>query len=506
MLAPAPPATPWNLQVLEAWAVGFLVLGIRLALFNYGGSPLPYYDQWMAEYGNFLLPLATNPTGAAWSLLLVPHNEHLLLTTKLLTLLGFWLNGYWDVEFLAICAAVVRAAVAFYTYRLIAHGSRGAGRIVLWVACTAVLGSPLSAYNVLCGMQVSFYFVDLTCLASLWIMQRWNSPVASGVALCCTMAVGIASMGSAVALPAVTLVVHLIDGRKRIGFWAAWATTVIMAIAYTSLRAPILLKAGSAPSVGGGAAFFLQLVSWPIGQGIAGLGLIIVVAVCLWTYCRRGAPRAEPIAQIAGLGIFGGTNALLLAVQRNPETLHMRHWEALAWTPLAVVALLVRLPMNSVVTRRWVNAAAATLTVIYLTAALALFFKHSEPYLAGAHANRQLALDHYRAQILSKDLFIEGSRMGDRLVKKDYSFFDDPIGRFNLHPQVALNMARRYPEALSLLSPELVPARQPSATSTWIRWIKRRGILFVALGLALGLALMARGLIDTIRRPVRGFA
>jgi hypothetical protein len=74
-----------------------LVTGYRPAAMEYAGSPLPCYDQWMVAYGRLLLPLAGGIVGAGCARLFRNHNEHILATTKLLTLVGYWLNGYWDL-------------------------------------------------------------------------------------------------------------------------------------------------------------------------------------------------------------------------------------------------------------------------------------------------------------------------------------------------------------------------------------------------------------------------
>ncbi|HEV8073474.1 MAG TPA: hypothetical protein VGP21_05015, partial [Opitutaceae bacterium] len=97
-------------KIVGAWmelALAFFVLGTRLAVFSYAGSPLPYYDQWVAECHSTFLKLFSGHS--IWSVLFTPHNEHVILTTKLVSLSGFALNGYWDVPFLAVAAAFVRA-------------------------------------------------------------------------------------------------------------------------------------------------------------------------------------------------------------------------------------------------------------------------------------------------------------------------------------------------------------------------------------------------------------
>jgi hypothetical protein len=113
-------------KIISVWmelALGFLVLGARLSVFSYAGSPLPYYDRWVAEFNNTFLNLFSG--NSIWSVLFMPYNNHVILTTRLTTLFGFALNGYWDVAFLAAAAAFIRALEAALMFRLLSTGHKG---------------------------------------------------------------------------------------------------------------------------------------------------------------------------------------------------------------------------------------------------------------------------------------------------------------------------------------------------------------------------------------------
>lgn len=150
-----------------AFALFLLVLGARLWVFSYAGSPLPLYDQWIAEFNNLFLQAAGG--GGIVETLLTPHNEHLQLSTKLVSLGGFVANGYWDVPFLAAASAFVRAAEAAVLFGLITQGASSRGKFCLWGLCAAIFAAPLSGYNLLCGLQISFYFAGLALLWSVWL-------------------------------------------------------------------------------------------------------------------------------------------------------------------------------------------------------------------------------------------------------------------------------------------------------------------------------------------------
>ena len=124
--------------VREESALALIVIGVRLAVFSYAGSPLPYYDQWVMEFNDTLMSIAT---GNGFSALVFRHNEHMMLTTKMLTLLGFYVNGYWDVSFLVICSATIRALTALVTFRFISGGAEPRTKLLLWFLCALDLST-----------------------------------------------------------------------------------------------------------------------------------------------------------------------------------------------------------------------------------------------------------------------------------------------------------------------------------------------------------------------------
>jgi hypothetical protein len=469
---PLSPAIRWE-QSLVAGMLGLLVLGIRLAVFEYAGSPLPYYDQWIAEYHNLLLPAVGHSNEGLWPLLFTPHNEHLLVTSKLITLAGFWLNGYWDVHFLVVASAFTRAACAAVTYLLLTESAKGRVRIAIWVVCAVNFAAPLSAYNLLSGLQISFSLADLSFLTSLWIVQRWSSAT-SAPALFFATAAGLGSLSSALAIPGAVLAFHLLDGRRRIWFWRAWASTAALAALYVAQRSTLIAHQSETTSLTI-ITFFLSLLAWPIGSALLGVAIVILLVV-VGERRFRVPVRDSQLALIVAMATFGALNAGFLALQRTPATLHMRHWETLGWVPLALIALGTRLATRSDTKRKWFVAGTTVLAGAYTIALTGLFFDQTKPYLLAAHHRHEEALSFYRPMVLSgPGLLNQAHQLNGRLNERDYAFFDDPIGRFAIHPSVAYSIAQNYVPALSLLSPALIPVRATSFAGRLTWWLIRSG-------------------------------
>lgn len=480
------PSVRWPLSSAEA-ALALLVVGARLTVFAYAGSPLPYYDQWLAEFNNLYLGIFTGQNFAA---LFDYHNEHWIVTTKLLSLLGFLLNGYWDVSFLIMCSALVRAATAVWTLRLIATPGDRRLQGALWIVCAGFFALPFSGYNLLSGMQVSFFLADAALLWSLHTLKHWRRAGPDGLALLVGMVAGVASMGSAIAIPAATLITHLAQKRARPGFWPAWSATVVIAASYTWIR--VSAHAARAENSWEEALhFWLQILAWP--SGLAAIGILVTGGAVgiLFRQRRTDGPADEAAATLLGLGVYAAANAALLAVARAPGSLHMRHWDTIGWVAFAVLALC----LHGIARLQWRRGPVLAATVVGLAygGALAqLLFTVTMPYLRSSHGTRSAAVAHYRALLLTGDLRVEAARVNALLENKDLGFFDDAFGRHNLHPIVLLNLRDQHRRPVALLAPELIPARPPSLLSRGLRVLIDRSWVLGIGGVAWGAISLGR--------------
>jgi hypothetical protein len=415
--------------------------------------------------------------------LFTTHNEHLLVTSKLVSLAGFAINGYWDVNFLVVASALVRAAEATMLFHIITRGLTARANRCIWAACAITFAAPLSGYNILCGHQISFYFAEFAFLWSIHIVLHWNSPWVSGWRLFFATVLGLCSMGSAIAIPMATLAVHFVAAKRHKGFYSAWSATFAATCGYA------LVFAGESGSMGHSQthveqlSFFLQLVSWPLSNRVCGV-VVSVLATFAVIWLGRRKQGAPALPAIVGFGVFSGCNAAFIALRRVPTEFHQRHWESVALIPLCLFALCVLLVAEYPRLRSIPGRVVLGITLsVYLMAYGTLIWRQSWPYIASAAATRDTALEHYRTLLLSRRLAQEGTRLEGLLQAHDYSFFDDPIGRFSIHPVVIQNILINRPAALAILAPEVIPVREVSIPSKLIRGVTNAGWILGIAGI-----------------------
>lgn len=455
----------------KGWLVAGLalaVLGARLAVFHWAGSPLPYFDQWMAEFDNGFMKASRGYS--LWQTLSSSHNEHLLLTTKLFSFLGFALNGYWDVPFLAVLSAAVRAVEAGGVFALLTRGQSRGPVLAIWTACLVVFAAPISGFNLLCGLQVSFFFADLALIVALAVAVRWHGSGREAACLVGAQLFGLASLGSALVIPACTGAAALLLRLRDRRFWLAWTCTALLCAAYV-LK---FHEFGAGDVRRFEPLFFLRLLAWPFGSAALGAGIALVVLIAL---CRHGSARTTVTpAQAVSVGLIGFAmlNAALIALNRRPEEFHHRHWDTLGLLPLGLVALGAQFS-DSTRFRRLIAGA----TVAFAAGAVLFLGRHivreTWPYASAAHLHREENVTRYRALLLSGKIQHETERINRALTEGDYAFFDGPFDRYAMPPVAAHNYLRQPLPALAVLSPDIIPARAASFVSRLTRLVIRLG-------------------------------
>lgn len=471
-----------NSGILQSVSLVLIVFGARLWVFEYAGSPLPFFDQWLAEYNNVFLSLAGGQSTS--EVLLRHHNEHVLITTKLLSLIGFSLNGYWDVKFLIVCAAVARAVVAAMTFRCLASDQVGSKRLLLWLLTALIFGIPWSGYNALCGLQVSFYLSEIALLWSLSLVINWKgSRTAFG--LIGAMIVGLASLASALAIPAASLAVHWTAPKSRPGFWPAWSITASMALAFA-----ITATGGH----GGIAAklnlsiyeFFLRLLAWPTQNHALGFALFFTTLISILLLKRLRARELRGPSIAIGLAIFAMANSAMLALNRQPSELHSRHWDTLLWMPFAFMALAILVVSHLPRYRRVATILSLGITLLYGGSFTQKYLTVTQPYYDASHVQRDSVVAQYREWFLSGQIQEPSDVVNRQLELRDYSFYDDPLGRYMPHPIATANILAAPVPSLSILSPDILPVRDPSLVTRLTRFIISQGKHLYVIGILTG--------------------
>lgn len=269
----------------------YLVLGIfliaaKFQLIALYGNATPFWDQWDAEADYLYRPWLEGTYD--WKQLFSAHNEHRILTTRVLALLLLELNGEeWSpllqMRVNACLHVAALCVLLFYLAKVVSGGQR----VGLILFAGALFAIPFGQENTLAGFQSQFYFLLLFSFVFLWAMsayssysKRWWMGFVAGLLCVFSMASG-----------ALTLMAGgLILAIRR--FWFREGKSVALS-AMVIIFGMALLSIHFTPSLAGHAAFkadspthmlkaLLEIAAWP-AKGYGGL-VIVQLPLLLFVY------------------------------------------------------------------------------------------------------------------------------------------------------------------------------------------------------------------------------
>jgi hypothetical protein len=223
--------------------------------------------------------------GAFLSEILLPHNEHRVVLTKLLNLGLTVANGQWDQRLECAVNAVLPALVAGGLFLLGCRGLRRRREPILMLVLMAAYGLPLSWRNVVTGFHSQqFFLIGLSLGAIVWLpfartaSARWWLGAA-----CAALALG--SMASGLLAAAVVIVLLALRIVRREASWLAVAPSFALCAALllaglvsrTTIPQHEVLMPRSAPEF---AMAVVRSLSWP-WSGHPWLAAVLWLPWCL---------------------------------------------------------------------------------------------------------------------------------------------------------------------------------------------------------------------------------
>ena len=304
------------------WAsagIALAVLGRRLTLGSGQVSWCPFLDQWHAEVGGVLVPLArgTLSLGDLWA----GNNEHRVFITRVLALVVTLLNGGWDNRPLVVGNYLLESLMVGWV-ALLAWLSLG------WIRGSYVAVAALLPMALVCNWEVlvssnqtQFVVMAVGTVFALSIVggATVRSGAAAGALALAVLMLGTMASGllTAAVLAATVTARAFVTRRWTPAAVGLAAACVVLAIAGWVTRVPFsALEFLHARDLGQWTRAFLAYAAWPLPPGPGGVALLWIPWGVLLARTRRGleAPALAPFA--LGLGLWALLQSAALAWSR----------------------------------------------------------------------------------------------------------------------------------------------------------------------------------------------
>lgn len=332
---------------LSLAAFGLLLFATRAWLIGQYGNPTPFWDQWDAEAAWIYIPWLEG--SLKWEYLVMPHNEHRILMTRLLALALLEANGLWNPQLQMLVNAWLHSTAIGLAAWLACRSQRSDTLAPVLLASLLLFGMPYAWENILGGFQAQFFLLLLFGTAALWFAATaptfgalwWLAAMlALGSYFC--MASGALTF---IALAAVAMSRLLLgkEGNPREAF-AAVLLTALFAACYFAIPVIDEHRAFRASDLAGFYKAAVSALSWPLSANIGNALVRNAPGLLLIGLMARNR-RLDP-AHLFLLGLLAWSIAQSVAAAfgrattpRVPRLLDLYAWAAFA-NLLCVAAML----------------------------------------------------------------------------------------------------------------------------------------------------------------------
>lgn len=167
-------------------ALVLVLFGVKLLLIEHFAVPVPFWDQWDAEAD--ILYRSYIGSQLSWSTLFAAHNEHRVLTIRVLSLLLFELNGGWDPILQMIANAALDVAAGVLIVLMAGRILRPAQIVPLALFATFIFVLPFGWENLLVGFQSQHFMMVFSFLALAGFAGAAGLSVGWWLSLACAVA------------------------------------------------------------------------------------------------------------------------------------------------------------------------------------------------------------------------------------------------------------------------------------------------------------------------------
>jgi hypothetical protein len=396
-------------KILQYCAFVFILFGVKLALISNYANATPFWDQWDAE-AYFLYKPYLDGTIRIIDLFGL-HNEHRILTTRLLALGLLELNQLWNPLLQMVINAGLHVLAICLCVSLMVKVIGDKYLKILLIFSIIIFSIPYGWENTLAGFQSQFYFVLLFSMLCIWLIID-NEPLSiywwlgfiCGVLAFLSFASGIIAVAAAASI---CILQWMLNARK----------TKKHVIAITILITLICVGVWLTPSIPGHAVYkaasvaqFLDalfgIFSWPMRPGFfkacyLQLPAIVFTGILIFQRPPATDKRWYLLALVAWM--FG--QAMSIAYGRALSYASSRYLDLFAIGILVNFACILSILQNAVIKNLMIkNVFFVTwLMVVFLTMGKSTYSNIAEQ-LELKHANSLMQEESIKKYLTSNEI------------------------------------------------------------------------------------------------------
>lgn len=304
------------------WCVSFFmsVFGAKLWIIATYGNATPFWDEWPGQAQELFIPYFESRLSFAD--LFAAHNEHRLLTTRIVSLLLIVANGLWDPMLQMIVNATIHSAFGVFVVMYFGQTLDRLSFVLLTILTLTLVAVPFATESPLMGFQTHFYcsfFLGFIAICMISRRSSWSAPVYMGV-IAATLSFFSLASGALVFLAAMMVIVVKRSLAVERGWYSWLLATVLLALFVGALSITPTIedhKSLAAHSIGEFIRAFSVWAAWPLKPKIATVvALNVPLLLFAWKTLRRPPPGDSVAWAILGCGLWVAMQIAALAFGR----------------------------------------------------------------------------------------------------------------------------------------------------------------------------------------------
>lgn len=398
-------------MILLFSSVALILFGVKLWFIHTNGNATPFGDQWDAEAKGLYQPYLDNKLGL--DDLVAPHNEHRIVTTRILDLMLLNINLTWNPLLQMTVNAAIHVFTIFFCVFLFTRVAGKTNLPALFIFTLILFGVPYAWENTIQGFQVQFYFVFLFSCISLWLLfyqeplsWYWWAGVFSGILSFLSLASGSFVFAAGALISFIIFITNIRRTPRQL-----YAIVILVAFFIISIKLTPTIEGHAQFKAASVRDFFTAATTvfgWPIAKNLFG-AIIGNLPLLIFTFLTLRRPPSFNNRKwfLLALVVWVVIQGISIAYGRSTTPLSSRYRDLLAILILINFGCLLYISISKVNKwGNWIRIGAGLWTSIVLISLVLYSTRHLPDEI---NSKRRLSL-------------IQEQNMKDYLMTRDASY------------------------------------------------------------------------------------
>lgn len=296
-------------------SIFLILIGIKLYYIADFSYYTPFWDEFDTIGYQTLKPFTESTL--TWTSLFAHHNEHIILFTKLNSIVLFYFNQLWDPQLEMIGNCIIHSLSALILLGIASHKHSKATKYSLSILTIVCFAFPYSYISTLVAFQSQFYYFIFFTIISFYLLYNSNINSKMWWVGLIPLVLSFLCMSTGM-IPVIALIVYYLIQSPRTNKLEIIVLSFLLVLEIYLTPSVPGHRVYVAQSILAFLVFTLKSVSWPFSN-FSG-ALLLFLPYIRYTICHAKQKKSKNFFIL--LGIFLLVNSIIIGLMRAKNGLH----------------------------------------------------------------------------------------------------------------------------------------------------------------------------------------